>query len=307
MNLRHFENKARQSWWLIHIEAWQRSGLDRTNYCRQHGLWKCTFDRWLEYLAGKEVGRKHAEYLQELRRQKRREEREKRLRKRQRLRHAVSTDVRNRAVQAFWAIHVEAMSWSGMGVREYAAALHLSPYSLRKWCDRFDDGEVEIDWRAHLHPSARPVVSTSASSAAKEMSVKSGLTDAPDADPPREERTNRRSFADEEKLAIVLETEEPGISVAEVCRRHGIVTSMLFRWRVQLGFAQKKRTKLALVAVIEEGTSASSMPAVLHDLLQPLDGMTAVELADGRRVFAPIGSDPEAVRREVAEREAALC
>jgi hypothetical protein len=43
---------------------------------------------------------------------------------------------------------------------------------------------------------------------------------------------------------------------------------MLFRGRVQLGFAQKKRAKLARVAVIEEGTSASSMPAVLHDLLQ---------------------------------------
>ncbi|RUV21755.1 hypothetical protein [Mesorhizobium sp. M7A.F.Ca.MR.245.00.0.0] len=104
--MRHFEIKARQSWWLVHIEAWQRSGLDRTSYCRQHGLWKCTFDRWLQYLAGKEVGRKHAEYLQELRRQKRREEREKRLRKRQRHHHAVSTDVRDRAVQAFWAMRM---------------------------------------------------------------------------------------------------------------------------------------------------------------------------------------------------------
>ncbi len=31
--------------------------------------------------------------------------------------------MRNRAVQAFWAMHVEAMNWSEMGVREYAAAL----------------------------------------------------------------------------------------------------------------------------------------------------------------------------------------
>ncbi|MFK0691008.1 IS66 family transposase zinc-finger binding domain-containing protein [Mesorhizobium sp. IMUNJ 23033] len=48
---------------------------------------------------------------------------EKWISKRRRRRHAVSTDVRNRAVQAFWAMHVEAMNWSGMGVREYAAAL----------------------------------------------------------------------------------------------------------------------------------------------------------------------------------------
>jgi len=37
--------------------------------------------------------------------------------------------------------------------------------------------------------------------------------------------------------------------------------------------------------------------------LRPADGMTAVELSDGRRVFAPEGSDPETVRRHVAERE----
>jgi len=65
-------------------------------------------------------------------------------------------------------MHVEAMNWSGMGVGEYAAALSLSPRSLRKWHDRFENWEVEIDWRAHLHPSARPKISTSASSAAKD-------------------------------------------------------------------------------------------------------------------------------------------
>jgi hypothetical protein len=52
-------------------------------------------------------------------------------------------------------MHVEAMNWSGMGVREYAAALRLSPLCVeKKWRDRLDECEVEIDWRAHLHPSA---------------------------------------------------------------------------------------------------------------------------------------------------------
>lgn len=32
-----------------------------------------------------------------------------------------------------------------MGMPEYAAALHLSPTSLRKWRDRLDEGEEEID------------------------------------------------------------------------------------------------------------------------------------------------------------------
>ncbi|WP_136618891.1 MULTISPECIES: IS66 family insertion sequence element accessory protein TnpA [Mesorhizobium] len=297
--------KARSPYWSMHVEAWRQSGLNRTEYCRHHGLPKSTFDKWMKHLISKEDARKHAEYQAQLRRQERREEREKRLKKRARLRYAVSTDMRSRAVQAFWAMHVEAMNWSGMGVREYAAALHLSPYSLLRWRGRLEDGEVEIDWRAHLHPSARPQTSTSASSAAKEVPVKSGLTDTPDADPQRDGRTNRRSFTDEEKLAIVMETEQPGVSVAEVCRRHGIVTSMLFRWRVQFGFAQKRRVNLAAVAMPASGAGASPVPVVLHDLLQPPDGMTAVELPDGRRVFAPAGSDPGVVRRHVLDREAA--
>ncbi|ESW76729.1 MULTISPECIES: transposase [unclassified Mesorhizobium] len=39
-------------------------------------------------------------------------------------------------------------------------------------------------------------------------------------------RSNRRRFSDAQKQAIVQETEKPGVSVAEVCRRHGMATSM---------------------------------------------------------------------------------
>ncbi len=291
MNLRHFENKARQSYWVVHVEAWRRSGLTRTEYCRVHRLTKDTLDRWLKYFAGNDAARKHAEYQAELRRQKRVEERAKRHKKRARLRFAVSTDVRNRAVQAFWAMHVEAMNWSGMGVREYAAALHLSPTSLRTWRNRLDEGEVEIDWRAHLHPSARPVVGTSASGAPAESSLTASSKD----DPGARRQPARRFFSDEEKHAIALESDQPGVSVSQVARKHGIVTGMLFRWRVQFGVAQKKRAKLAHVA-LTEGTPAALL---LRDLVQPPDGMTAIDLPDGQRVFAPAGSDPDTVREHV--------
>lgn len=93
--------------------------------------------------------------------------------------------------------------------------------------------------------------------------------------------------------------------MAEVCRRHGIVTSMVFRWRVQVGVAGKKAAKLATVALAGGGIGGSSAPAVLHDLLQAPDGMTPVQLSDGRRVFAHEGSDPEAVRQHVLDQEAA--
>jgi hypothetical protein len=80
---------------------------------------------------------------------------------------------------------------------------------------------------------------------------------------------------------------------------------MVFRWRVQFGFAGKKVAKLATVTLPGGSTGGSSTPAVLHDLLRPPDGMTPLQLPDGRRVFAPEGSDPDAVRQHVLDREAA--
>lgn len=294
MNLRHFENTARQSYWAVHIEAWQRSGLTRTEYCRRHRLTKDTLDRWLKYFAGVDAARKHAEYQAELRRQQKRELKEQRRQRRARLRFGVSTDDRNRALQAFWAMHVEAMNWSGMGVREYAAALHLSTTSLRKWRDRLDEHEVEIDWRAHLHPSARPVVGTSA----KEMAAENDLTASKD-EPETPEVSPRRFFTDEQKLAIVRETEHPGVTVSAIARKHGIVTGLLFRWRVQFGVTQKKRARLATVAL----TDGAAATLVLQELIQPPDGMMAINLEDGQRVFAPDGSDPDAVRAHVESGE----
>lgn len=288
--------KANSPYWSMHIEAWRQSGLSQAAYCGEHGLSKHTFRKWLKHLISKEDMRKHVEYQKELLRQQKREARENRQPRPLRTRFGVRTDIRNRAVQAFWAMHVEAMNWSGMGVREYAAGLHLSPYSLRRWRDRLEDGEVEIDWRAHLHPSARPVVGTSA----KEMTSENRLTDTVKDDPPLPKEPARRFFSDEEKRAIALESDQPGVSVSAIARKYGIVTGMLFRWRVQFGIAQKKRAHLVPVTT----AGAPEGIAVLHDLLQPPDGMMVVELVDGRRVFAPEGSDPDAVRAHVATQEA---
>jgi hypothetical protein len=119
------------------------------------------------------------------------------------------------------------------------------------------------------------------------------------------QKQSRRSFTAEEKLTIVLETERAGETVSSVARRHGIVASVVFRWRAELGFGKNRSARLAAVTLGDGRTGASSMPLVLHDLLQPPDGMAAVDLPDGRRVFAPVGSDPETVRRHVSDREAA--
>jgi transposase-like protein len=285
---RYFEHKARRAWWATHLEAWRRSGVTRTEYCRLHRLTKGTFDRWLNALKLLESAREEARKL------------------RKRTREPLSTDKRNRAVQAFWAMHVEALNWSGVSAKDYAAAHHISVYSLRTWRARLDADPLQIDWRARLHPSVRPTVSTSASDSAKEPPVENILTTAPAADPPTSGR-KRRSFTDAEKRAIVLEAEQPGATVSQVARTHRIVTSVLFRWRAELGFGRGKPTTLAAVRIADEqrrGTDdASAEVVVLQEMLPIPPGAIAVELADGRRVFAPAGSDPEAVRRYVAERE----
>ncbi|MBV8439731.1 MAG: transposase [Hyphomicrobiales bacterium] len=121
----------------------------------------------------------------------------------------------------------------------------------------------------------------------------------------RVERFARRMFSDEDKRAMVLETEQPGATVSSVARRHDIVPSMLFRWRAQLGLAKEKPARLVDVSTTGKGGKSSSAAAVLHDLLVAPAGMTLVDLPDGRRVFAPAGADPDAVQRHVDDWSAA--
>ena len=133
---KHFENKARRQWWSVHVEAWRRSGLSQSKYCRAHRLTETTFNRWLNSINGAQTARTAAEVLREQRR----------------LRHrggpaALCKSKRSVAVQAFWAMHVEAFTWSGMAAAPYAAAHHISANSLRRWRDLLESGEVEVDWR----------------------------------------------------------------------------------------------------------------------------------------------------------------
>lgn len=222
--------------------------------------------------------------------------------------------MRAKAVQAFWAMHVEALNWSGGNAAVYARVHRLDPTSLRLWRRRFDAEPLAFDWRARLHPRALPrtsplpKISTGVSSAAKEPPAESPLTEVVSIVPTTDRRANRRRFTDAEKLAIVQKADASGATAAAICRRHGIVTSMLFRWRVQFGFGQNERAKLAAVQVEGQHSNpkrvAPAAPFLLHDLLPVPDGMAAVELSDGRRVFAPVGSNPAAVRQFVKDKEA---
>lgn len=41
-------------------------------------------------------------------------------------------------------------------------------------------------------------------------------------------------FSGEEKLRVLEESRQPGANVSEVCRRHGISSSMFYRWEAQM-------------------------------------------------------------------------
>src|SRR6266567_6815970 len=95
-------------------------------------------------------------------------------------------------------MHVEAMRWCGLNMQACARAHGISQHSLKRWRDLIDANEVEIDWRTQLHPSAH-LLSTNASSAAKEYITGTRLKGTPIVDPPDAGRANRRRFSDEEK------------------------------------------------------------------------------------------------------------
>jgi transposase-like protein len=228
------------------MEAWQRSGLSQRRYCAQHRLTETTFLRWRKALTNEKASQTKAELLRE-------EQRERRRKRQIRL----STDVRSKAVQAYWAMHVEAMTWAGMSAQAYAKAHRLSSHSLKRWRSLFEVGDVDIDWRTHLHPSARPPISTSAKGSANDCVAESGLTAATDVESRMSEKQTRRSFTSEEKLAIVRETERAGETVSSVARRRGIVASVVFRWRAELGLGKNKSAKLAAVKLADGRTGAA--------------------------------------------------
>ena len=217
--------------------------------------------RWARHLLSADDLRKRAEDLQKLRRKKPRRQPKKAQsntpKRPRRNRYSVRTDSGPVALQAFWGMHIEAMNWSGMGHAEYAAALGLSPHALRIWRDRLEQSGNEMDWRSLLHPSARAQLSSAANCARRKYRLTPEAADG---------RSNRRRFSDEQKRAIVQETEKPGASVAQVCRRHGVATSMLFRWRVDFGLSAQKAPQVVTVALSEGAANEPSALAVLREL-----------------------------------------
>jgi transposase len=90
----------------------------------------------------------------------------------------------------------------------------------------------------------------------------------------------RRKWSVAEKAAVVAET--AASSVSSVARRHGIASSLVFRWRRELGAGGKKAKRQAGTAFVPVALPAPATTPVSTAL--PGGGLIEIELSGGRRV-----------------------
>lgn len=111
----------------------------------------------------------------------------------------------------------------------------------------------------------------------------------------------RRRFSVEEKLRLIEETGQPGMSVSLVARRHGISRDLLFRWR-----RDWRRGLLAapgLVPVQVAGAAAMGAPGKARERRTAGEhggGVIEIGLPGGWCVRVTGAVEAEALRRVLA-------
>ncbi|NEU14894.1 transposase [Methylobacterium sp. BTF04] len=98
----------------------------------------------------------------------------------------------------------------------------------------------------------------------------------------------RRTWSPEQKRAILTEADDPTTTASEVARRHGLHSSLLFRWR---------RALRAGVSALETSSRPSFVPlalpappsAIREEPNRP--GAIEIELAGGHRLRAEAGAE----------------
>ena len=98
----------------------------------------------------------------------------------------------------------------------------------------------------------------------------------------------RRSWSPEQKRAILAEAEDPATTASAVARRHGLHSSLLFRWRRAVLAEQQARTASAPPAFVP---LALPPPAAAVAERPAGSGVVEIELAGGHRLRAEAGAD----------------
>lgn len=121
----------------------------------------------------------------------------------------------------------------------------------------------------------------------------------------RVRRERHRRWLPEERLRIVRETLRPGVVIAEVARRHGIGTGLLYTWRKEmLATAMAGLVPVQVQADAARDTPAAvpvrATPAELPVRLKSASGRIEVEFPNGVRVRVDGGVDETVLRGVLA-------
>lgn len=121
----------------------------------------------------------------------------------------------------------------------------------------------------------------------------------------RVRRERHRRWRPEERLRIVQETLRPGVVIAEVARRHGIGTGLLYTWRKEmLATAMAGLVPVQVQADAVRDTPAAvpvrATPPELPVRLKSASGRIEVEFPNGVRVRVDGGVDETVLRGVLA-------
>jgi transposase len=91
------------------------------------------------------------------------------------------------------------------------------------------------------------------------------------------QREHRR-FTAEQKLEILREAEQPGVTVSEVCRRHSLAPSVFYRWRAVAQSGSATALKRDAQRVPRQGDTEARQAAELVRLRAVIAEITAENL-----------------------------
>ena len=109
----------------------------------------------------------------------------------------------------------------------------------------------------------------------------------------------RRTWSDEEKRSICLQTLAPGVSVSQVARRYAMNANQIFNWLKDERFAPSPdETDPAVFLPIEVCSEPNPLPSVLEpDTACRSHGRVEIALSSGHRLIVEGGFDGTEVAR----------
>ena len=102
----------------------------------------------------------------------------------------------------------------------------------------------------------------------------------------------RRSWSTDEKRAILAEARASTTTLSAVARRHGLHTSLLFRWR-----RDARNEEHAAPSAPRPAFIPLALPAPANvPVAEAASGTIEIEVAGGHRIRAEPGADPAVLR-----------